>query len=195
MTGTLGFGTLFFANNPKILHTIVVVSHFFLTTTAILGIYVVSYTFFPWISSRLMAVFPLFSGVMLIILSIVQDSKPFLDRSGVIDFNMSRPVSVLLSYLLFFGIGSVFVIFTRLLYQAKSYEVRIISFVMSVFAFLGILNAFFRYLLPESMGSQFLRTGIYDTVHILTGVAFISLFALPPIILLYLSKNKNRREE
>ncbi|MBI2047680.1 MAG: hypothetical protein HYT27_00930 [Parcubacteria group bacterium] len=160
---------------------------------AALGAYLVFYIFFPVISPWPGTIAAFAFGSSVVILTAVTHPLPFLDSGSVIDFNLSRGLSILLAYLLFVSIGSVFAIFVRLFLQAKSYEVRIVSFLMSILALMGIVNAFFRYLLPRSTASNFLQIRTFDVTHVVIGLVFIVVFLLPPIIIKQISRTRNRQ--
>lgn len=193
VNGILGFGGLFLIHNSELFNTIVIISHFFLAITATLGAYIVAYIFLPSVPPWLAAVPACVSGIILIMSAFFDASRPFIEESGVINFDLSRITSVFLAYVLFFSIGSVFVIFSHLFLAGKSYEVRSISFVLSVAALVGIINAFMRYLSPPDTGVNFLRTGLYDILHMGTGAIFIVVFALSPFVLGLVSRLRNTR--
>lgn len=183
VNGMLGLAGLFLIHSSEVFNNIVLISHLFLSATAILGAYIVAYIFLPSISPWLAMLPVCVSGILLIFFAFFDNSRPFIEEGGVINFDLSRTTSIFLSYVLFFGIGSAFVIFSHLFLGAKSHEVRIISLVMTITSFVAMVNTFIRYLLPPDIGVNFLRMGMYDAFHIATGVIFILLFALSPFIL------------
>lgn len=183
VTGMLGLGSLFFAEKQKIFSAIILTSNFFLTSTAVLGMYLVFYIFLPTVSPWFGTIPAFLSGAILIALSFLSSPQPFVTETRVVDLDLSRGASIALAYTLFFSIGSIFVIFSRLARDAKTFEVRMISWIMAVSAFAGIMNAFIRYLLPERIGTNFLSAGLYDTVHIVSGLIFIVLFTLTSLVL------------
>ena len=130
VNGIMGAGSLFYARSYETFYFFILASHLFLLITAVLGVYIVSYIFFPAVSSWSAIVSVFILGCAVIALTIVAYPHPFIDAGGAIDFNFSHWLSVMLAYLLFVAIGSVFAIFAHLFFQAKSYEVRIVSFVI-----------------------------------------------------------------
>lgn len=190
VNGLVAWGTLFFATNPLALYRFLLVAHFFLMIVAMLGMYLVFYILFPRSSPWPATIVAGILGIALIFMTIHTQPRPFLDAGGGIDFNFSHSVSVLLSYVLFIGIGSFFAIFSYSFLQAKSREVRVVSFVLAALAVFGIINIFVRFLLPSSVGADILRTRIFDIGLTLIGVIFISVFVFPPIIINWLSKRR-----
>lgn len=186
--GMLGIGALFFGQNPEILYRILVISHFPLVLVGILGVYLVFHILFPSVSPWPAMTLVFILGIAVIIITIVTHPRPSIDASGGIDFNSSRLLSVLLSYLLFIGIGSFFAIFSHSFLRAKSREVRVVSFVLAAFALMGIINTFVRYLFPESFTPNFYRIRVYDMIHAFIGIVFISVFVLPPIVIKRISR-------
>ncbi|TSC78754.1 MAG: hypothetical protein G01um101433_86 [Parcubacteria group bacterium Gr01-1014_33] len=193
VNGTMAIGTLFFATNPQMLYVFLLVANFFLMITAVLGMYLVFYILFPLISPWPGMILAFTLGTALILITIRTHPHPFIDASGGIDLNFSRGLSILLSYLLFIGIGSFFAIFSHSFVRAKSREVRIASFILAALAIIGIMNIFIRFLLPVGIAPDPLRTRVFDMTQTFIGVIFISVFVLPPIILGWLSKTKNHQ--
>lgn len=192
VNGTMGIGTLFFARNSEALYIFLLAAHFFLMITAAIGIYSVFYILLPSFSPWPWVISVLALGMTVILLTSITQPRPFLDAAGGIDFNFSRGLSVLLSYLLFVGIGSFFAIFSHSFLQARSREVRAVSFVLAALAVIGIVNVFIRFLLPGDIAPNFLLIRVFDVILAFIGVVFISVFVLPPIIIGRLSRVKNQ---
>lgn len=189
----LAIGSLFFTGSPQIFYWLILVSNIFLTITAILGVYIVFYLSFPSISSLPGMILTCILGISLTTLTFVNHPHPFIDSRGAIDFNFSRGISVLLSYLLFISIGSTFLIFTPLFSKAKTREVKAISFMMSTMAIVGIINVFIRYLLPNGITPDSLRNRLFDVILAILGLTFIVIFLLPPLLIKWFSRTKNRQ--
>ncbi|MBI2047681.1 MAG: hypothetical protein HYT27_00935 [Parcubacteria group bacterium] len=94
VNGTLGIGTLFFAGNSEILYRFVLVAHFFLAITAVVGIYLVFYILFPLTSPWPGVTLAFILGIGVIILTVITHPLPFVDTGGGVDLNFSRLLSV-----------------------------------------------------------------------------------------------------
>ena len=187
----LAVGSLFFTGSPRIFYWLILISSIFLTITAILGVYIIFYLYFPLISPLPGMAFAFILGIPLVVFTFVNHPHPFIDSGGAIDLNFSRGTSVLLSYLLFISIGSTFLIFVPLFSKAKTHEVRSISLIMSCLAIIGIINVFIRYLLPNGITPDSLRNRLFDITLTILGLVFIAIFLLPPILVKWFSKIKN----
>lgn len=194
--GLIAIGIGFFSHNPQMIYRFIVASNSFLAGAAALGTYLIFYILFPKTSPWPGTILASAYGMMLVFVTIITQPRPFIDISGGIDWNFSSWMSILLSYVLLIGIGSIFIIFMHSFRQAKSREMRITSFILSALALVGIINVSIRFLLPVIISNgttvNILQTRIFDTTHALIGVIFISVFVFPPIIIRQLAQIKNK---
>lgn len=187
----LAVGALFFVGKPEIFYALVI-AHLFLALISVLGIYLVFYILFPSISPWPAVVAGFTLGMVVVALTILIPPRPFIDASGGVDWNLSRQLAIPLSYLLFFDIGTVFVIFTHSFLQTKTRGVKVISLIQMILSLIGIVNVFIRFLFPKGLVPEFLRTRVFDVTLATTGVIFLSIFLLPPIIIGWLSRVKSQ---
>jgi len=193
--GILGLGSLIFAKNPEALYYILLISHFPLIIGASIGIYLIYYIFFPRISPRFTVAIAVLLGITIIASTVITHPLPFLNASGSIDWNMSRWLSVLLSYLVFLQIGSTLYIFYKLIFFAPSRMVRNFSLFIAIFSFFALVNHLIRFTF-FAIESADLRTRIYDLVLAFIGISFIIGFLIFPFIRTRISRfSKNHLGE
>lgn len=179
--GIVGLGMLFFANNPEILFYTLILSHFLLVLLGILGIYTSYYIFSPKISPLFLIIVEIILGILAIIILVVDHPQPFLTIKRGIDLDSNFLTSFTIFYLLFVSIGSTVYIFTKLLFQSKSRQIRLLSLVLSLLGILGILNIFIRFVVLYS-GTVEWRTRIFDIgLGIIGAIFIIALFIGPKI--------------
>lgn len=189
--GVLGLGALFFAGNSEMLYRFLVMSHFPLTLTAIFNVYSVFYILFPYVSRWPAVTATAALGMAVTILTIISHPHPFIDTSGGIDWNMSRLLGALLSYLVFINVGAPLAIFIHSFLQAKSREVKVVSLTVILVSFMGIVNMFTRFLLPGGITFGSLSTRIFDAMLTVMGLILLGAFLLPSIIIAWLSRIKS----
>lgn len=178
----LATGAFFFAGSPETLYILLLISHVPLAFAGVLGVYTVFYILHPLVSPWPAVAAVSLLGMIVILLTIVTHPLPFIDASGAIDWNMSRLLAIFLSYLIFVPMGAGLSIFIPTFLQAKSREIRIISFVIVVLASMGIANTFVRFLLPDIAPDAFRTRGL-DMMFTFMGLIYISVFLLPPGII------------
>lgn len=189
--GVLALGSLFLAENSEALYKVLIVDHFLLAVATAIGVYLVFYILFPSVST-LPGVFVTFAlGMTLVVSTITTHPRPFIDATGGIDWNMPRVLTVLLSYLILFNIGTLLSVFINSFLNAKSHEVKVISSIIITVALMGIINVFTRFLLPGNT-PDFWRIRISDALIAFVGTILISTFVLPPIIIKWLSRIKSQ---
>lgn len=189
--GILGAAALFFARDSETLFRFFLVSDIPLLLTAILGIYLIFYILFPSVSPwpAVAAVSAL--GTSVVILTVITHPLPFMDASGGINWNTPRILAVPLSYLIFIHIASPLVIFTHAFLHTKSREVKIISMIQVVLASAGIMNISVRFLLPEGIAFDFVRTRVSDILFASIGLILIGVFVFPPILIKRVAMKQN----
>jgi hypothetical protein len=184
--GILAAGAFFFSQNSEVLYTLLLLSHFPLGLAAALSAYLAVYINFPSVSPWPATVAASMLGIAVIILTIITHPLPFTNVSGGIEWNMSRLLAMVLSYLTFIPMGAELVIFIPSFLRARSREVKTVSLVIVTLALIGILNMSARFLLPYSVHDS-LRTRIFDGMFTVMGLAFISVFLLPPVVVKWIS--------
>ena len=189
----LGFGTLFTAPDPKGILLVFIFANLFLTFLAMLGIYTAYYIFLPRKSPMTLMIIAFLIGVVTFVFTLMYPPQPFVAASGGIEWGISFPLSLLVFYLLLFGICAQLYIFGRLFFQEKTSEIKILSFVLTLLAFGGIIDQFVRFILLHGAADD-IRTRIYDITTAVIGMTFIVYFVFFPLFRSYRStKSRDSR--
>lgn len=143
----LGLGTLLLSRIPQGLSLVVLIAHSFLTLVAVFSVYMVCYIFFPTKSSWPAVILPLLLGTAAVVLTIIIPPQPFITPESVINWNEIFPLSILVFFLLFVSIGASLYTFIRLFFQAKTREIKILSFLLAVVPAIGVIDAFLDFVL------------------------------------------------
>lgn len=169
----LGFGFLFFAQNPPMLRTMFAISQILLTIFAVISLYGLFYTVFP----KKSPIIPLFFigslGIFNFIFTLIEKIQPILRSSYIISWDMSLSVSLMTIYLLCVGIGSLGYIFAHLFFIAKTKEMKIISFIITLSAIAGSINTFSGSVILYNSSHAELRTTILTYGTLCIGILFI----------------------
>ena len=170
--GILGLGSLLLAKNPANLYYVALVANVFLSTFAVLGVYTISYIFFPKIKAWIPVVFVLILDLLAVILTILTHPQPVITVGGNIDWNLSPTLSVITFILLLCGIGAESYVFINLFFFAKGRELRITSLILSITVLGGVAAQFINFILLRKANIA-LRASIYDILTILVGILFL----------------------
>lgn len=188
----LAVGGLFFVTMPDVLYAILAVDHFVLAIVTALGVYLAFYILFPKFSPWPATLGTFAFGLLGTALTIFSHPKPFIDVSNSIDWNMGRPAELSIYYLLLFSLAAPFLIFIKNFFQAVSRDVKIVSFILALAHFLGLINVsiLFSGLFSEE---DSLRTNVFGKVLGIIGILFIIGFLVIPIMSGWVSKSINKR--
>lgn len=190
----LAVAGLFFTGSSEALFVLLVISIFILTLVTALGVYLLLYILFPFVSPWQWVTSTLLFGATIVFFTIAAHPLPFIDSGLGIEWNMPHLLAVILSYLIFLNIGIPIPIFINAYLLAKSRGVKIISMVIVLLSFLGIINVFIRFLLLENVNTD-LRTRIFDVILTIIGLVFIVAFLLPPRTIVRIFKSSMIRSK
>lgn len=186
--GLFGLGSLFFVENPEAFYAILVVSTLVLAIAAALGIYLAFYVLLPKFSPWPATVAALFYGLFITVLMFITHPQPFMTASRSVDFGISNLVEHLYYYLWLFALGSPFLIFTKNFFSAVSRDVKTVSFIIMMAAFIGFINVsvefsgFFKI-------TDDARRFIYDRTLSIVGILLIIGFLIIPIVRRWISRH------
>jgi len=191
--GILAFGALFFVKNPEAHYAVLVIDNFVLGIITALAVYLAVYILLPNYSPWPATVVAFILGLFVTGLTITAHPSPFIDVNGSINWNMPRWTELPLYYLLLFQIGAPFLIFTRNLFQTTTRYVKIISSIIVVATFLGLVNIslLFGGFLKNT---DALETRIFDRMLGIIGVLLVVGFLVVPMILGWAIKVKPHDE-
>ncbi len=155
----LGLGTIVFIESPTGLFSVLIAFTAGLVCLSVLGIYTISYIFFPDNSPALPAGFAGVLGTITLIITFVARPEPFMVGGGM-NWNIPFWVAMPFFYLVFISIGSSGYIFTRLFLKAKTMEMKILSFFPAMAGILGAISPFIIHVIFNSVHET---TRIYAT--------------------------------
>ncbi|MBI2038645.1 MAG: hypothetical protein HYT19_01855 [Candidatus Nealsonbacteria bacterium] len=178
--GILALGGLFFGGNSEALYAVLVIDFFVLAAVAALGVYLAFYILLPRRSPWLATATTFIFGVLVVGLIIVIHPQPFIDVKNSIDWNMPQWLDAFAYLVLLLNIGSIFIIFTKNFFYAITRDVKIVSLIISLLAFAGIINV--SILFTPLFTKPTIRTQIFDIIMGIIGLVFIVVFLLIPII-------------
>lgn len=176
----LGFGMLFFANNPLLLFVTEIISHLVLSALAVACVYTAYYIFLPRSSPYFAIITAITLGVIGIISAIKNPSLPFLTLEKSIDLNMNFLFAIVTFLLLLISLGVFFYIFVKIFQKAKNREVKALSFIISASALIGTINNFIYLLLPSSTFAA-TRVSTFNIGIGLIGAIFVFMFVIFPL--------------
>lgn len=177
----LGFGALFFAENPQMLFKVSISSLFFLVAFALFSIYTAYYLFLP--NSK-----PYYAMSIVVIVATAglffglrSSALPFLTPTKGIDWNMGPQFSLVIFSLLLVSLSIFSYIFIRLFKNAETPKIRLLSSIIAASALIGILNIFIRLIVLQEMPGS-IRTTTLDIGIGSLGALFIVGFIILPLI-------------
>lgn len=177
----LGLGLLLFANNSGFLLATEVVSHLALSVLAVVCIYTAYYIFLPHSSPYPAIITTVILSGLGFISAIEDPSFPFLTPEKSIDLNMSFSFASITFLLLFISLSVFFYIFFKIFRNTKIREVKILSFIISISALIGIINNSAYLLFPRSI-SLSARVSTFNIGIGLIGVIFVFTLIIFPLI-------------
>lgn len=182
----IAFASFYFAEYPALFIILLTISYFFLSAVAALGIYLNFYILFPKTNPWPATIATLIFGLYVVFVSTIYPQHPFLNSKGGIDFDIPRPLAILIFCLLFIAIGSTFSIFARTFVYAKSLDVKVTSAVLAFLASVGVINVGFRFVVFSITGD--VRIQIFDAGVGFIGMSFILASLLLPAIIIKLKR-------
>jgi len=183
----LAFGGLFFASNPEALYAILTIDYFLLSIVSAFSVYMLFYIISPKLSPWPPTILTLLIGIILVSLIIEVHPLPFINTENSIDWNMPQSLDSLAYFLLLFNIGSIFIIFSKNFFNTETRYVKIVSLVISVLAFVGIINISLLFTPLLSSPSQ--RNLFFDMIMGGVGLIFIVVFVSISFIISHRSKH------
>ena len=170
---------LFFSTMPDATYALLTVANLILAIVATLGTYLAFYILLPKFSPWPAVLATLVLGLFVVAMTIVTHPHPFIDSDNSLNWNMSRAVELPLYYLLIISLASPFLIFAKSFFQATKNNVKVISLVIMLTHFLGLINVsiLFSGLFEHNVGSQ---THIFDKILASIGILFVVGFLIVP---------------
>ncbi|MEK7187550.1 MAG: hypothetical protein AAB691_01725 [Patescibacteria group bacterium] len=171
----VGLSGLFFPYS-EIYFSLLVFTHSLLGLLALLGVSMIYHIFLPKSSvySALLPVF--FLGVLTIFITVLIHPEPTITGGNSLDFNLGPILSFCVWILSLISIGMPLIVFSRLFLFSKDVELKILSLLISVLAFLGIFNVSIQ-LLKFLDISENVRSKMFDAGISLVGVGFVIFLA------------------
>lgn len=148
-----GMTVFLFPENVWVWSLIFLISHFFLITAAVAGMYLALYILFPMVPRWPAVLGVLLSGISLIAWTVILNPQPILSASGDIDWGLPYWLGINLAFLIFLNIGGPLLVFSAAFLRSGSHEVKFISLVVLTSACFGIIANFVRFVLPGATTS------------------------------------------
>jgi len=191
--GILALGGLSFSNNPEALYAILSIDYFILAAVAALSVYLAFYILLPDTSPWFATIGTFIFGVFVAGLVIATHPLPFIDNRNSINWNLPQWLDSLAYFLLLSNIGSIFAIFSKNFFHAKTQVVKFISAFISLLAFAGIINV--SILFTPLLDKPTLRTQSFSVLMGVIGLLFILFFLLIPVASNWPRKGLDKRSQ